>query len=1185
MNQFLLLKNKTVLSLLLVLLFSGAVNAQTNIWDGSSSNNWNTATNWSLNLVPTAAHDVVINTNSAILVDANATVNSLTISGSAVVFFKSSGTGRTITVDNTGSSIGSGSTLTLQGSTGAGTRSMSIVYTGTNRTMSVAGTLILTSVGDGTIYNATNSITTVTGTIINNDSAGGTAGVITSAATNLIFASGGTYKHELDGGAIPTATWSATSNCNITGFKNNDPANLTGQIFGNLTWNCAGQTANMASPSAGLTIAGNLIIQNSSIFQFRFGQPGNNTIGGDFIMSGGNARISSGTLRTVDVAGNVFITAGTLDMSSGSQIGTLNVTGDFTHTGGTITESSTGLGSIFFNKAGIQTYTSGGTVTNTINFTVNSGSTLQMAAPTTVVTGNSFVLSTGATLGITSTVGITTAGTAAGNIQTATRTFSTAASYTYNGSSVQAAGTGLPATVSNLTISNATGVTLGQATVVTNNFSITSGAIANLGAFTHTTGSLAFGGIAQVPESWGSTSSSADNKNDTYFAATAGIVNNSCIPPAITSQPTAITICENTGGTFAVATSTGSPTYQWQYSGDNITWTNIDAALNPYVSGYTTATFTLSNAPAGWNGNYVRCIVRSGSGCRTNSTSVLLTVNSSATPATKTWNGSAWSPAGAPTANQNITFAGNYAVATDITACSCTITSGTVTIVAGKNLILGSKLTVSGGSLTFENNASLVQTTYTGANSGNITYRRNTTTNSEFDYTYWSSPVAAQNLLAISPLTKLDKFFSFDAAANNWVQENPSTTTMTVGKGYIVRGVPPPVPVVPPGLFPTTSFIGEPNNGTKTIAIVGGATSNLIGNPYPSALYADTFLSANSSAIDGTIYFWTHNTAIQDRNNILSTAGSGAYAYTSNDYASYNTTGGVIAVSGGVQPTGKIAAGQSFFTTSTVAGGTVTFTNAMRVDLGIPLDNSNFYRTTTNTKKANTIEKNRAWLNLTNTQGAFKQTLVGYITNATNDYDGLFDGESLDGNKFVDFYSVNQGKNLTIQGRSLPFNDTDEVPLGLKTTIAGNFTINIDRVDGLLTNQSVFIEDKLTNTVFDLKKGNYTFTTVAGTFNERFVLRYNNNKTLGVDEKDKEDGILVFYSNNYKTLIIHNNVVDSIVNTVTLFNITGQNILNWDVKDGEQTNIQIPIKNISSGIYIVKVKTMKGESSKKIIVN
>jgi hypothetical protein len=132
----------------------------------------------------------------------------------------------------------------------------------------------------------------------------------------------------------------------------------------------------------------------------------------------------------------------------------------------------------------------------------------------------------------------------------------------------------------------------------------------------------------------------------------------------------------------------------------------------------------------------------------------------------------------------------------------------------------------------------------------------------------------------------------------------------------------------------------------------------------------------------------------------------------------------------------------------------------------------------------------------------------------------------------------------------------------------------------------VYLEDKVTNTVSNLKNGNYTFTTAKGTFNDRFVLRYTDtDTTLSIDDTDQEDGILVFYSNNYKTLIIKNKVMDSTVNSVALFNMAGQNIEKWDVKDSGQTNIQIPIKNRPSGIYIVKVKTTKGESSKKIIVN
>jgi hypothetical protein len=46
----------------------------------------------------------------------------------------------------------------------------------------------------------------------------------------------------------------------------------------------------------------------------------------------------------------------------------------------------------------------------------------------------------------------------------------------------------------------------------------------------------------------------------------------------------------------------------------------------------------------------------------------------------------------------------------------------------------------------------------------------------------------------------------------------------------------------------------------------------------------------------------------------------------------------------------------------------------------------------------------------------------------------------------------------------------------------------------------------------------------------------------------------------------------------------GQKTAYWDVKGREQTSIQIPIKNLPSEIYIVKVRTTKGESSKKILI-
>lgn len=112
--------------------------------------------------------------------------------------------------------------------------------------------------------------------------------------------------------------------------------------------------------------------------------------------------------------------------------------------------------------------------TNNVSVTVNSGGTLNTGANTLSGTG-SFTLASGGTLGIGSPQGITTG--ASGNVQMAgTRTFSTGANYTYNGSSAQVTGDGLPiAGVNNLTINNAAGVSLSQAATVNGTLSLLAG--------------------------------------------------------------------------------------------------------------------------------------------------------------------------------------------------------------------------------------------------------------------------------------------------------------------------------------------------------------------------------------------------------------------------------------------------------------------------------------------------------------------------------------------------------------------------------------------------------------------------------------------------------------------------------------------------------------------------------------
>lgn len=540
---------------------------------------------------------------------------------------------------------------------------------------------------------------------------------------------------------------------------------------------------------------------------------------------------------------------------------------------------------------------------------------------------------------------------------------------------------------------------------------------------------------------------------------------------------------------------------------------------------------------------------------------------------TNKWTGS-WSTGANPVSTEKIEFAGNYTAIVDLVGCSCEVLSGSVTFLSGTKLTLTNDLKVTGGSLTFEDSASLVQINNV-SNSGNIRYMRATQgAISNFDYTYWSSPVSPQTLFNVSPLTLGDKFYSFNGPTDSWVQE-PSSTVMGKGMGYIIRGPQTFMAPSPPSFYQAT-FIGVPNNGNVNIPIgTSGEASYLLGNPYPSALDGETFIK-NNAILDGTLYFWTHGTKIGTGTANL---GSGSLAYTSDDYASYNLTGGAAASSGGAIPIGKIGSGQGFFVT-TIGSGAVNFTNSMRVGVGgITGDNSQFFKTQMNTKSA-VIEKNRLWLDFFNKEGAFKQALIGYVSGATNSLDKQYDGESFDANEYVDFYSILNNKNLVIQGRAVPFDKDDKVLLGYKTTIEGEFTIKIKQFDGLFDTQDVFIEDKLLKIKHDLKKEGYTFTTAKGAFDDRFVLFYTHAKGITATTDLDVVAKSVLVSTTDKDIKIASSTAN--IEAVKIFDLSGKEV--FYKQKINSTDLSIRTLRQGNTVYVVKIKLDNGQTlTQKVI--
>jgi hypothetical protein len=487
---------------------------------------------------------------------------------------------------------------------------------------------------------------------------------------------------------------------------------------------------------------------------------------------------------------------------------------------------------------------------------------------------------------------------------------------------------------------------------------------------------------------------------------------------------------------------------------------------------------------------------------------------------TTTWNGTTWSN-GEPTASTAAIISGTFTSPGtnpnwNLRACKLTVNAGaTVLIKSGDSVTLdGALIAASGSFVTFNSGANLIQYGTTNENTGAIVIKRESARIKRLDYTLWSSPVAAQGLQAFSPNTLSNRFYSYNSSTNLYQAVDPSATTFSPFNGYLVRtaNTHPTTPTTWTG-----QFTGVPNNGNYSMAFTG---YRVIGNPYPSAIDAENFIDTNiaNGSITGTVYFWRKTNG--SSNAAYCTYNLGGFV-SNNDSAISNMT---------VNPntsTNVLQVGQGFIVEGTGTSN-VVFTNDMRIDSNV----NRFLRT------ANTIERNRIWLNITNAAGSFSQAMIAYMTGATQGVDPSIDGKLLtDGD--VSLASLIETTSYAIQGRALPFDMTDVVPMSFKVTTAGDYTITIDHVDGLFSNgaQTVYLRDNTTGVVHNLSTGAYTFTSTSGTFDTRFEITYQAT-SLAVSTPIFNESQVVIYKTPTNEISI--NTGNVVMSKVKIFDIRGR---------------------------------------------
>ncbi|WP_353088554.1 LamG-like jellyroll fold domain-containing protein [Flavobacterium sp.] len=494
----------------------------------------------------------------------------------------------------------------------------------------------------------------------------------------------------------------------------------------------------------------------------------------------------------------------------------------------------------------------------------------------------------------------------------------------------------------------------------------------------------------------------------------------------------------------------------------------------------------------------------------------------------------------------------------------------------------------------------------------------------KYNYNYWSSPVSSINNSSInhgftvagvmkdgttntpqnivwttgydgaptSPLTLSSYWiYKFQNSTNtyaNWMPVGQNETLMS-GQAYTLKGSGSPT------LNQNYTFVGKPNNGIIT-STVGAGNLNLSGNPYASAIDADKFIDDNLSSITGTLFFWEHynsNTSHQ----LLDYQGG---------YATYTKTGGTppVAPSGisGLGSSSKVAkrfipVGQGFLVTGSTSGGTITFNNSQR--LFIKEDNVNSFTLFRNvyrsiTENVDPLMNNaqddfdqqqfmKIRLGFTSTDNLHRQILLGFMNEyASSGYDNGYDGISIE-TLSNDMYFINNNNKLNISGEGF-FNVNAVYPLGVKNATSGLVTFVVDNKENFDEGQDIFIYDSQSDTYNSIKSQAYQVYLPSGTYDSRFSLRFTDGSSLGVGENGDVKEIYVTHSQANNTINIKNLQQNTIVKSVIMFNLLGQEITSWQTNNLDQTDIRLQIGNVSSGSYIIKLLTDGGIISKKILV-
>jgi type IX secretion system substrate protein len=496
---------------------------------------------------------------------------------------------------------------------------------------------------------------------------------------------------------------------------------------------------------------------------------------------------------------------------------------------------------------------------------------------------------------------------------------------------------------------------------------------------------------------------------------------------------------------------------------------------------------------------------------------------------------------------------------------------GNLTIDTGSSLSINTAkgLTVSGdltnnGTLTIDSDAATSGSLIvTGSSTGNITYKRYMTGVDKWHLI--SAPVGGQDIntfvttgsnnVGLSgvnySLTPYDNTVAKGASGvwNHWTTDGSGAGNIS-GAGSFVAGKGYEVLRTADG---TMAFTGTVTTAQVSIAVTNPASNNawnLIGNPFPSAIFANSsadatnnFISQNTAALDASyqaLYLWNPGSSSYD---LINQATGATY----------------------------IAPGQGFFVKSLNTGATVNFTTAMRT-----------HQSAVAFQKSNTSVPS---IRLKVDDGTTtKTTDIKYMAGKTLGLDpgydaGLFDASTPNFSLYTKLVEDN-GVNFRLQVLPDSIYDTLVIPIGLVADAGSHMTFNA-AISDLPAGKKVYLEDRVLNSFNEINSTDKSYVVVLSSQSQgadRFYLRTLDNLATLVSPEFNVLQISIIARPKRHTIRILGDIKGTA--RLVIYDMLGRTMFSEEFQ-GALDN-EINVSPMTQGIYIVKVQSAKGNYSTKI---